>query len=315
MDEDGEADARAISEPANSSADIQETEPRSSTVWMTCECVFCANERRRQGFDPEPETAEQSRTPDREAMDRYRSRLLPGSLGENRDWSILMAGRRFVGGKPIDFKDIVQRVYRGKARRALYSNFGATQASLDGASHVDALDDGMDNFGSVGNEWLTITAYGQSKGMGGRRARDVMSSLHLLQPEIEVRSAPCIVDPAESEGGWLNKSSEDWLGATKPDYRTTERLATWALQAGFGRRMKSRAGIEFDVLSPDGVAWLDARWPKSVEKLKAKRGRPSTLREEVRRLLDEGKTQAEIARLLGKSRQIVSHHFKALVAS
>ncbi|CDX42899.1 hypothetical protein MPLDJ20_60035 [Mesorhizobium plurifarium] len=307
MDEDEEADARTISQSANSAADRQQAEPKSSTVWMTCECVFCANERRRQGVDPEPATVEPSRTPDHEAMDRDRSRLLPGSLGENRDWSILMAGRRFVGGKPIDFKEIVQRVYRGRARRALYSNFGTTQASLDGASRVDALDAASDNIGPVGNEWIVITAYAQSKEMGPRKARDVMSSLRLLQPEIEVRLVPCMVASVESEG--------DWLGDTKPDYRTTVRLATWAVQAGFGRRMKSREGIEFDVLSPEGIAWLDARWPMPFEKPKAKRGRPTTLREEVRRLLDEGKTQAEIARSLGKSRQIVSHHVKALAAS
>ncbi|MGY3328916.1 hypothetical protein ACVILI_001933 [Mesorhizobium sp. USDA 4775] len=172
---------------------------------------------------------------------------------------------------------------------------------------MDALNGGSDNLDPVGNEWLVITAYAQSKGMGPRKAREVMVGLHLLQPEIEVRLVPCMGASDESDG--------DWLGDTKPDYRTTVRLATWAVQAGFGRRMKSRAGIEFDVLSPDGVAWLDARWPKPVEPLGAKRGRPSTLREEVRRLLDEGKTQAEIARCLGKSRQIVSHHVKALTAS
>ncbi|WP_181171608.1 helix-turn-helix domain-containing protein [Mesorhizobium sp. B2-4-10] len=307
MDEDEEADARAISEPANGTSDIQQAEPRSSTVWMTCECVFCANERRRQGVDPEPATVEPSRTPDHEAMDRYLSRLLPGSLGVNRDWSIFMAGRRVVGGTPINFKEIVRRVYRGKARRALYSNFGSTQASLDGASRVDALDASSDDLDPVSDEWLVISAYAQSKSMGPRRARDVMRNLHLLQPEIEVRLIPCLVASAESDG--------DWLGGTKPDYRTTVRLATWAIQAGFGRRMKSKAGIEFDVLSPDGVAWLDARWPKPVVEPKAKRGRPSTLREEVRRLLEQGKTQAEIARLLGKSRQIVSHHVKALAAA
>jgi hypothetical protein len=131
-----------------------------------------------------------------------------------------------------------------------------------------------------------------------------MLGLHLLQPEIEVRMVPSIV--AQERGGC------DWLGETKPDYRTTVRLATWATQAGFGRRMKSQAGIEFDVLSPDGVAWLNAHWPKPVETKRAQRGRPSTLRDEVGRLMAEGKTQAEIVRLLGKSRQIVSHHVKAL---
>ncbi|MGY3328912.1 hypothetical protein ACVILI_001929 [Mesorhizobium sp. USDA 4775] len=110
MNEDEQADVRAADE-ANSTADVPQAEPRSSDEWMTCECVFCANQRRRRGIDAEAATAEPSRTPDHEAMDRYFSRLLPGSLGVNRDWSIFMAGRRFVGGKPIDFKEIVQRVY------------------------------------------------------------------------------------------------------------------------------------------------------------------------------------------------------------
>jgi hypothetical protein len=88
--------------------------PELSKEQMTCECVFCTNARRRRGIEVEAEAADPSRTPDPEAMDRYSSRLLPGALGWNRDWSILMAGRRFVGGKPIDFKAILQRVYRGK---------------------------------------------------------------------------------------------------------------------------------------------------------------------------------------------------------
>ena len=117
-----------------------------------------------------------------------------------------------------------------------------------------------------------------------------MEEVGILQAEIEVRMVPQIVQPTRA----------DYLGDAKPDYRTTRRLAVWAVQAGFGRRMKSRTGVEFDVLSPDGVAWLNARWPKPIEKPKAKRGRPSTLRAEVERLLAEGKTQAEIARAPGE---------------
>ena len=287
----------------------QATPPAAlSTDQMTCECIRCTQERHRRGITTAHDTfAEPSSTPDLATMDRYLSRLLPGSLAFNREWSIFIAQRRVAGGEPIDFKRIYWEAYKDRAKRALYADFAATKVSLDDSFRVDALDRSELEGGTSAEEqlvhgWMVISDYARRKGTGPRKARGVMEEVGILQAEIEVRMVPQIVQPTRA----------DYLGDAKPDYRTTRRLAVWAVQAGFGRRMKSRTGVEFDVLSPDGVAWLNARWPKPIEKPKAKRGRPSTLRAEVERLLAEGNTQAEIARLLGKSRQIVSHHVKAL---
>ncbi|SIT56313.1 hypothetical protein BQ8794_280052 [Mesorhizobium prunaredense] len=217
--------------------------------------------------------------------------LLPGSLGLNRDWTILKAQRRVAGGEPINF-------YKGRAKSALYADYEETRDALDRTYRRDALDhSGVPE--SEPGEWMTVSEYAKSKDTGPRKAREVMEGLGILQQEIEVRLVPLLSDPRQ----------------TKPNYRTTSRLASWAVGAGFGRRMKSGAGVPYDVLSPDGMAWLNARWLKPVEKPEVKRGRPSTLRGEVQHLLAEGKTQADIARLLGKSRQIVSHHVKVLKAA
>jgi hypothetical protein len=127
-----------------------------------------------------------------------------------------------------------------------------------------------------------------------------MLSLDLLREEIEVRMVPMIVDPAQ----------------TKPKYMTTLRLAAWAVEAGVGRRIEPRHGHLFDMLSPDGVEWLEARWPKEQAREPKRRGRPtSNLREQIAALMADGKSQTEIARMLGKSKQSVYRQMAAISAT
>lgn len=221
--------------------------------------------------------------------------LLDGCLGLNREWTVYRAGRRWQGGKPIDHN-------RGRARRAFYAAYAAAHEFINRHLQVDALDtNGLDESGPVdGQGWMSISEYAKSKGTGPRKARKVMEGVELLRPEIECRAIPCITDPRE----------------LKPAYRHTLRLALWAVQAGFGKRITPRNGPAFDMLSPDGVEWLDARWPAEEVKPadgKSRRGRPTSgLRDQVKALMAEGRSQAEIARLLGKSKQSVYRQMKAL---
>ena len=218
--------------------------------------------------------------------------LLDGSLGFSPEWAAIRTARRLAGGAPINF-------YRGRAKRALYADFTRTRDALDRDYRRDALDtSGL--IEPVGAGWMSITEYGKAKGIGPRKARKIMQGLDLLQEEIEVRMVSMIVDPAQ----------------TKPKYMTTLRLAAWAVEAGFGRRIEPRHGHRFDMLSPDGVAWLDARWPKEEAREPTRRGRPtSNLREQVAALMADGKSQIEIARMLGKSKQSVCRQMTAIRAA
>jgi hypothetical protein len=147
---------------------------------------------------------------------------------------------------------------------------------------------------------MSITEYGKAKRVGPRKARKIMQGLNLLQSEIEVRMVPMIVDPTQ----------------TKPDYRATLRLASWAAEAGFGRRVEPRYAHPFDVLSPDGIEWLGARWLKQEAGGPKRRGRPTpNLRGQVATLMADGLSQSAIARALGQSRQLISDHAKAIRAA
>ncbi|MDV2966014.1 helix-turn-helix domain-containing protein [Nitratireductor aquimarinus] len=144
---------------------------------------------------------------------------------------------------------------------------------------------------------MTVTEYAKSKGTGPRQARRIMERLGLLQPEIGFRSVPCRAD----------------LSQSKPEYRHSYRLAPWAVETGLGKRVEPRNRIAYDILSPDGITWLNVHWP-SQEAVKANPvGRPvSSVRTDIKALIAAGKSQAEIARILGKSRSTVSHHVSAL---
>ncbi|QDB99521.1 helix-turn-helix domain-containing protein [Mesorhizobium sp. 8] len=213
--------------------------------------------------------------------------LLPGSLGLNQGWTHFKAQRRIAGGQPVNF-------YRTRTKRALNADYTATQAHLSRDYRQDTLGDLK---GPAVKSDVTLTAYAKTKSVGPRKARRIMLQLGFLQPEIETRMVPMFVDPRH----------------TRPVYRTIPRLASWAFDEGLGKRIEPRGGIPFDVLSPDGMAWLDARWPVPEVLPKGKRGRPPTgLRQEVQTLMAAGRTQAEIARILGKSVRSIYRQMQSL---
>jgi hypothetical protein len=135
---------------------------------------------------------------------------------------------------------------------------------------------------------VTITEYGATKGLGPRRVRDALKTLGVLQEEIEVREVPMLSDPSR----------------TKPEYRHVLRLTLEFVRDGLGRRLEPHGGgVPFDVLTPKGRKYLD-------QKVARKGNRRHLVRDHVRGLVTEGKTQAEIVRLTGLSKQLVSHHMR-----
>lgn len=129
---------------------------------------------------------------------------------------------------------------------------------------------------------LTITEYGATKGLGPRQVRDALKTLGILQEEIEVR----------------DRGTE-----TPPRYLHTLRLTPDAVDEGLGRRLEPYSGAAYDVLTLKGRRRLD-------QMVVRKGNRRHLVRDRVRDLVARGKTQAEIVRETGLSKQLVSHHMR-----
>lgn len=135
----------------------------------------------------------------------------------------------------------------------------------------------------------SISEFASAVGLGPRQMRKALHDMGLLQTEIEVRER----------------------GGEAPEYLHTSRLTPETVENGLGRRLEPRSGAPYDVLTPKGREWVSARLRLTdARKATARHG----VRETVRGLLERGKTQAEIARLTGLSRQLVSHHARRLAA-
>ncbi|MER9776600.1 hypothetical protein [Mesorhizobium sp. M0220] len=98
---------------------------------------------------------------------------------------------------------------------------------------------------SLGN-WVTVTYYGATKGVGPRQVRAILSHLGLLQEQLEVSKS----------------------GTSRVARR---RLTDEAIKAGLGKRNypKKAGTYPFDVLSPKGQEWIDQRWDDAVQTMAA----------------------------------------------
>lgn len=87
---------------------------------------------------------------------------------------------------------------------------------------------------SLGN-WITVTEYGKSKGVGRNTTRAVLARLGLL---------------AEERSGNMTR----W------------RLTQEAIRKGWGKRHDRplRGKYPFDVLSPSGQSWIEDRWEEAL---------------------------------------------------
>ncbi|MBU0584017.1 MAG: hypothetical protein KKA82_04055 [Alphaproteobacteria bacterium] len=99
---------------------------------------------------------------------------------------------------------------------------------------------------SLGN-WLKVSEYGATKGVGPRRTKSILTHLGLLQEERET-------------------------SASGRGIVTRRRLTPDAVKAGLGKRIYPRktGSFPFDVLSPEGQAWADLRWDHAVADIAAK---------------------------------------------
>ncbi|MES0061460.1 hypothetical protein [Mesorhizobium sp. M0041] len=163
---------------------------------------------------------------------------------------------------------------------------------------------------SIGS-WITVTEYGETKGVGRKQVRDVLSRLGILQDETE--------DHTPKQASFAERN-----------LITRRRLTTKAVRSGLGKRLFSVVGHPFDVISPKGQAWVDQRWADTVQTIKTDItsspvavaaqvalgefmvGRRLSLDPEgqVRWLLDHfpDVAQADMSRITGASTRMVSHY-------
>jgi hypothetical protein len=133
---------------------------------------------------------------------------------------------------------------------------------------------------------LTVTEYGATKDLGPRQVRNALKASGILQEEIEVR---------------------DRGTGTPPKYLHTLRLTPDAVKEGLGRRIEPYSGPAYDVLTPKGQLRVSDQLNR---KAAPKGNRRHVVRDRVRGLVAEGRTQAEIVRETGLSQQLVSHHMR-----
>jgi hypothetical protein len=137
---------------------------------------------------------------------------------------------------------------------------------------------------------LSLTEFGAHIGLGPRKLRKRLLSVGLLQTEIEIRDR----------------------GGVAPEYQHTARLTAAAVKAGLGRRLEPRIGSAYDVLTRKGQEWAADRLRCRGEERKPNPRRD--VREGVRQLLRQGKTQAEISRIMGLSKQRIHYLAKSMAA-
>jgi hypothetical protein len=95
-------------------------------------------------------------------------------------------------------------------------------------------------------DWITITELGEAKNVSARRVRAVLRGMGFLYVE----------------GGRAHNR---------------HRLMPWVIQQGYGKHVPARKPairFPFDVVSPAGQAWIEARWSDAVAVLEAQLHRP-----------------------------------------
>lgn len=153
-------------------------------------------------------------------------------------------------------------------------------------------------------DWITVTEFGETMGVGPRKVRSVLREL----------------DVVDVEGGGTHQR---------------HRVSDWAVRVGLGKRIEpNRKGARpFAVISPAGQEWLRERWQDALQRLDNRGGRQHVaqagaalkafqvsrgrenmpVQEAVCWLTDHFPRlgQEDIAALLEVSQQLVSRHVKA----
>lgn len=93
-------------------------------------------------------------------------------------------------------------------------------------------------------DWVTISELGDLYGVGRRTVRVILRAMDFLHVE----------------GGGSHQR---------------HRLSTWVTTRGWGKSIEPRFGTPFDVISPEGQAWIAERWQAASDRVNAERSSPS----------------------------------------
>ena len=93
-------------------------------------------------------------------------------------------------------------------------------------------------------DWVMVSDLGDLYGVGRKTVRVILRAMDFLHVE----------------GGGTHQR---------------HRLSTWVTAKGWGKRMEPRYGTPFDVIGPEGQAWIAERWQATCDRLNAERSQPS----------------------------------------
>ncbi|MBZ9753684.1 hypothetical protein LB524_00145 [Mesorhizobium sp. ESP6-5] len=149
----------------------------------------------------------------------------------------------------------------------------------------------------------------------------INSAVSWLWTRCEIKTTSrAVIAVLEKEGvldrliDWDNVPMVSNPAVTKPDYYARHVASRAAMQGGFAVSFPmTRKGSKFTmtVLTPAGLGCL-AEW---VDERRAAGSQKAKVRKTVAHLVESGHRQAEIVRLTGYSKQLVSYHLKALRAA
>ncbi|MET3925146.1 hypothetical protein [Devosia sp. 2618] len=154
-------------------------------------------------------------------------------------------------------------------------------------------------------DWVMVSDLGDLYGVGRKTVRVILRAMDFLYVE----------------GGGTHQR---------------HRLSVWVTAKGWGKRVEPRYGTPFDVISPEGQAWIAERWQTTSDRVNAERSKPSldagsalarfandrdnyrrvtgqepmTLAEKVSWLIDHfpSLSQSEMASILMVTQQLVSRY-------
>lgn len=92
-------------------------------------------------------------------------------------------------------------------------------------------------------DWVPITEFGAMYGARRRETRTILRSMGFLNVE----------------GGGAHQR---------------HRLCEWVVERGWGKRIERKHAAPFDVVGPDGRAWIAARWAETITAIEAKKSDP-----------------------------------------
>ncbi|WP_336485667.1 hypothetical protein [Methylobacterium nigriterrae] len=100
-------------------------------------------------------------------------------------------------------------------------------------------------------DWITLTELGGLHGVGSREVRTILRQMDIISIEGRGKS-------------------------------TRHRLQPWFVERGYGKRIRPQKGrYPFDVIGPEGRAWIESRWTEAAAAVEATRSGPTATEAEA----------------------------------